>query len=125
MSNSYSFSEDSGSQPQQPEAGFLEQGKHATVIAPTGERRRKRRRSPPSDSPLTINSVIDKCLPRTARERLLTVGEVASQLSVSRACVYRLAEGRKIPFIRIGGIIRFVSDDVDLFLQSRRIDPIL
>jgi excisionase family DNA binding protein len=40
-------------------------------------------------------------------ERLLKLREVSDFLQISPSTVYRLVEERKIPFIRVGGAIRF------------------
>ena len=44
---------------------------------------------------------------QTGFEKLLTIKEVATMLGVSLATVYRLTLGRKIPFLKVGGQLRF------------------
>ncbi len=84
--------------------------------------RSPRRRS--ARRPLTIQSPVVDASPSALAERLLTVPELASLLQISRAGLYRLVEGRRIPFIRLGGLVRFVKADVERFLVEGRNDPI-
>ena len=49
-------------------------------------------------------------------QRLLTVGEVAALLEVSKATAYRLVELGKVPHVRIMNSIRIRSEDLKLLL---------
>lgn len=51
--------------------------------------------------------------------RLLTTEEVAVYLHVSRATVYRMVDARRIPFLRVGGALRFSREQIDAWLMSR------
>lgn len=76
----------------------------------------------PRKSPLTIkSSAIDMSTP----EPLLTLPEVASLLQISRSTMYRMVEDRQIPFIKVGSLIRFTKANLEAFLHSRHINPIL
>jgi excisionase family DNA binding protein len=55
---------------------------------------------------------------------LLTIDEVAKLLKVSPTTVRRLQQGRHIPFIKIGGGVRFAKEDIVDFLKKRRVEPI-
>jgi excisionase family DNA binding protein len=55
---------------------------------------------------------------------LLTVAEVAEQLKISISGVRRLQQARKLPFIKVGGSVRFFQSDVVAFLRKRRLDAI-
>ncbi len=55
-------------------------------------------------------------------DNLLTPKDLASMLKVSQASVYRLIEGRKIPFFKVGGSLRFAKDDVNRFLKDVRVE---
>lgn len=57
-------------------------------------------------------------------EPLLTVPELASIIRVSRSSIYRLVEARKIPFIKFGGVVRFLRRDLDAYLEAGRTDVI-
>ncbi len=59
-------------------------------------------------------------------EKLLTVNDLASCLSVRKSTVYSLVESGKIPHYRIGHQIRFSSSEISAWLETRKrnkIDP--
>jgi excisionase family DNA binding protein len=93
-------------------------------VMPPDECSRRSRTAPPRRS-LTIQSQGVDAYSRTPHyEALLTLPEVAVLLRVSRTTVYRLVEGRKIPFLKIGGFIRFTKKDINQCLTSLRIASI-
>ena len=49
---------------------------------------------------------------------LMTVEDVAELLKVEKQLVYKLKRDRKIPFIKIGGVIRFRRVDVDEWIEQ-------
>ena len=49
---------------------------------------------------------------------LMTVEDVAALLKVEKQLVYKLRRDRKIPFIKIGGVIRFRRVDVDEWIEQ-------
>ncbi len=51
--------------------------------------------------------------------RMMTTGEVAKYLRVSRATVYRLVKQRKIPVSRISKHLRFRRDIIDRWLSEK------
>jgi len=51
--------------------------------------------------------------------RMMTTGEVAKYLRVSRATVYRLVKQRKIPVSRIAKHLRFRRDIIDHWLSEK------
>jgi excisionase family DNA binding protein len=55
---------------------------------------------------------------------LLTIAEVARFLKISAGGVRRLQQRRLIPFIKVGGSIRFVKDDLLSFLATHRVDRV-
>jgi excisionase family DNA binding protein len=55
---------------------------------------------------------------------LLTITEVAEFLRISIPTVRRLIEQRQIPFLKVGGSIRFTRSDIDAYLQKRRVRSI-
>jgi excisionase family DNA binding protein len=55
---------------------------------------------------------------------LLTLSEVAKILRVSPSGVRRLQRARQLPFIKIGGSLRFSKDDVGAFVQRQRVESI-
>lgn len=55
---------------------------------------------------------------------LLTVPELATLLRVSKTSVYRLVEGRRLPFYRFGGALRFERGAVASFLSRHLVRSI-
>jgi excisionase family DNA binding protein len=55
---------------------------------------------------------------------LLTIAEVAELLKISTSGVRRLQLRRHIPFVKVGGCIRFVKSDIVSYLAKRRIESI-
>ncbi|HEY4502099.1 MAG TPA: helix-turn-helix domain-containing protein [Candidatus Paceibacterota bacterium] len=55
---------------------------------------------------------------------LLTIKEVASLLKVSVSSVRRLQQGRHIPFIKVGGSVRFLKTDIEGYLEKAKVKPI-
>lgn len=55
---------------------------------------------------------------------LLTIAEVARLLRISTMGVRRLQQGRHLPFLKIGGGIRFFKADVLEYLCKQRIEAI-
>jgi excisionase family DNA binding protein len=48
-----------------------------------------------------------------ARGRLMTAGEVAAYLSVTKSWVYAEARAQRMPHVRLGGYVRFRRDAID------------
>lgn len=55
---------------------------------------------------------------------LLTIHDVAELLQLSASTVRRLQRQRKIPFIKVGGSVRFVRSDLAAYLERRRVSAI-
>jgi excisionase family DNA binding protein len=55
---------------------------------------------------------------------LLTIIEAAEVLKISVSGMRRLQQGRRIPFIKVGGSIRFARQDLMSFLDRNRVDAI-
>jgi excisionase family DNA binding protein len=55
---------------------------------------------------------------------LLTVADVAGLLKISIPSVRRLQLGRLIPFIKVGGSVRFTRSDIVAYLTKRRVETI-
>ncbi len=56
--------------------------------------------------------------------QLLTIKEVAGLLKISQMTVRRLQQGRHLPFIKVGGSVRFAKSDIIQYLKKQRIDSI-
>ncbi len=55
--------------------------------------------------------------------RLLRVKDVAEILACSRSEIYALKDAGKIPFCRIGGMVRFRTEDIDEFIRESLVPP--
>jgi excisionase family DNA binding protein len=55
---------------------------------------------------------------------LLTIIEVAELLTISVSGVRRLQQARHLPFIKVGGSVRFSKSDVLSYLEKRRVESI-
>ena len=56
--------------------------------------------------------------------QLLTVAEAADLLRISVVSVRRLQRQRCIPFIKIGGRVRFTRGDIEAFLAKQRVEAV-
>ena len=54
---------------------------------------------------------------------LLDIGQLAARLGVTPRYVRRLVAERRISFIKAGYFVRFDPDDVDEWIERRRVDP--
>lgn len=57
-------------------------------------------------------------------DKLLTITQAAERLQVSVTTVRRLQQRRQIPFIKVGGSVRFDASDIDSYLSKHRVEPI-
>jgi excisionase family DNA binding protein len=55
---------------------------------------------------------------------LLTVADVARLLKISISSVRRLQQRRRLPFIKVGGRIRYARSDVADYLERQRVGTI-
>jgi excisionase family DNA binding protein len=55
---------------------------------------------------------------------LLTIPEVAKLLKISASGVRRLQQARQLPFIKVGGSVRFSKRDIASYLEARRVGSI-
>ena len=55
---------------------------------------------------------------------LLTIPEVAELFRVSVSEIRRLQYARKLPFIKVGGSVRFAKSDLMAYLAKRRVESI-
>jgi len=69
--------------------------------------------------PLTTMSVDS-----TPTLEILTIDEVVKLFKISESGVRRLQQQRCIPFLKIGGSVRFTKSDLVSYLQSARVESI-
>jgi len=55
---------------------------------------------------------------------LLTIKDVAELLKISQPSVRRLQQERHLPFIKVGGSVRFAKNDIVEYLKKRRVELI-
>jgi excisionase family DNA binding protein len=55
---------------------------------------------------------------------LLTVAEAARLLRISVSGVRRLQQARRIPFVKVGGSVRFNTRDLAAYVRSNRVESI-
>ena len=53
---------------------------------------------------------------------LLTVTQAAELFKISVTSLRRLQQGRHIPFIKVGGSVRFAMCDIESYLGKRRVE---
>lgn len=56
--------------------------------------------------------------------RLLRANDVADILACSLSQVYSLKDRGMIPFVKIGGMVRFREQDIEDFIHSRVMTPL-
>jgi len=52
------------------------------------------------------------------KRKMMTPDEVADILSVAKITIYRLMSKRQIKFSKIGGRIRFKSEDIERYIED-------
>lgn len=50
-----------------------------------------------------------------------TAAQTAGELGISKAHLYRLVRENKVPFVRVGRLVRFQPDDVRSWLDERTV----
>jgi len=56
--------------------------------------------------------------------KLLSIKDLGKIFNISQSTVYRIVEGRKIPFYKINGVLRFSEKDILSYLEENRISQI-
>ena len=57
------------------------------------------------------------------RGRPLTLPEAAAYLNVAERYMRRLVTDRRLPYFKVGRLLRFSAEDLDAFLEAGRIEP--
>ena len=63
-------------------------------------------------------------LPLHLPEPLLTLAQACRLLCLSSSTLYRLAERRQVPFIKLGCLLRFERSALEAWLASQRKGPV-
>jgi excisionase family DNA binding protein len=53
-----------------------------------------------------------------------TADELCNELKMKKSTLYQMTSGRRIPFIKMGGFLRFDPDEIGEWLNGKRISPI-
>ena len=53
---------------------------------------------------------------------LLTPEQVAKKLGVKTITVYKWAQSNDIPCYRLGRLVRFLDEDIDVYINERRVE---
>jgi excisionase family DNA binding protein len=61
--------------------------------------------------------------PAPTRGHPLTLPEAAAYLNVTERYMRRLVTDRRIPYFKVGRLLRFSAEDLDAFLEAGRIEP--
>ncbi len=64
----------------------------------------------------------NKAIDSSSIGELLTIPEVTERLKISASTVRRLYQGGHLPFIKLGGSIRFFPSDVMAYLSKNRVE---
>lgn len=56
--------------------------------------------------------------------KLLSIKDLSKLFNISQTTAYRIVEGRKIPFYKINGVLRFSEKDIVKYLEENRIEQI-
>ena len=55
---------------------------------------------------------------------LLTISEAAEALRISTSGVRRLQAARHLAFVKVGGSVRFIKNDIVSYLKKRRVESL-
>ncbi len=58
-----------------------------------------------------------------SRRPPLTRAEAAEYLNVSPRWIKRAIEERRLPYLKLGRLVRFDLDDLDRWLDAQRVEP--
>ena len=50
----------------------------------------------------------------------MNIEELADRLAISKTGAYRLVARNALPFYKIGGVLRFDVDEIEVFLRDNR-----
>lgn len=56
---------------------------------------------------------------KQAEDGVMTIGDVAAYLKVTDRTIYRLAAANKIPAFKVGGMWRFLKQDIEVWIKTQ------
>lgn len=54
---------------------------------------------------------------------IINIQELSKKLNISTSGIYAWVSQKKIPYVKVGHLIRFDSDDIDEWLKQKKIKP--
>ena len=57
-------------------------------------------------------------------EKLLTIEEAATILGVAKKTLYMYVSAKKIPYCKVGSLVRFKETDLEAWVSAREVRPI-
>ena len=63
-------------------------------------------------------------MPRDDKGPLISVEQLADELGVSVRYVRRVVAERRIPYVKVGHLIRFQRDEVQRWVDANRVDAL-
>ena len=55
-------------------------------------------------------------------DRLLTIEEISGMLVVRKSTLYSWSHQRRIPYIKVGSLLRFRMSDIEKWLEQQTVD---
>ena len=66
----------------------------------------------------------EKRLPTNFQSNLLDIQQVAEFLGISKDTVYKMVNQRRIPFVKVGRLLRFERGTLEAWLQRNAFGPL-
>ncbi len=61
--------------------------------------------------------------PESVKRRLLSIDETSEYLGLAHATLYKMVNQRRIPYVKVGRLLRFDSRLIDEWLQANTVMP--
>jgi len=55
---------------------------------------------------------------------LMSFEEAAEYLGIKHATLYKYTSSRKVPFVKVGRLVKFRLEDLDHWIDDRMVEPI-
>lgn len=56
-------------------------------------------------------------------EMMMDIHELARELRLSESGIYQMVSQKRIPFVRIGRSLRFDTDEIKKWIESKKVTP--
>ena len=57
-------------------------------------------------------------------EGLMNINDLSEYIQIPISSIYGMVESKEIPFIRIGRLIRFRFNEIESWLESKKVNPV-